>query len=269
LKRWEGRFFKDIHGAIKGEFTRIAGVVEQRGILAGIDEAQEIIMVDGLGAVIQKLYQFAGVLTANRTLREINRSAKAGEVKAGFGFDELWQKMIAEYFKLYLLTKAVLPISAEIRKVILETLQLGVTEGWSVDKMAYELLNHDFPLTRARLVTRTELVKAQFYGEELGVEASEWETEEMWISTHDHRVRSSHRKADGQTIASGGRFKVERIRNNVVIGYDMMKGPGDPEAHIENIANCRCVRSVVVARDERGRLIRKQKKLVDLQREFA
>jgi len=122
----------------------------------------------------------------------------------------------------------------------------------------------DVNLARAKLIARTENVQAQFQGEEIGKQSSEWETEDTWISAHDHRVRSSHRKVDGEVIPDGGRFKVDRVRDGIVIGHDMMKGPGDPNAHIENLANCRCVRSATVVRDERGRLIRKSKNIVAL-----
>lgn len=261
-------FNKRVLAVLKGQVSKVADTLQERGIESARTEADQIISIEGLGQVIRSLYVFVGIASARRVLTEIKRSAKQ-ETKAGFGFDEVWNRAIQEYFKLFLLTKAVLPISAEMRRLILEVIDKGVTEGWGIDRMVQELMTADFPQVRARLITRTEIVKAQFYGEELGIESSEWESNQMWISAHDHRVRSAHRKVDGETIPVGGRFKVDRIRNKVVIGYDMMKGPGDPEAHIENLANCRCVRSVVAARDERGRLIRKSKKLVDLHREFA
>jgi len=51
---------------------------------------------------------------------------------------------------------------------------------------------------------------------------------------------------------------VERFRGNILVGHDMMDGPGDRSASIENVANCRCTDARRPVRDERGRLIRKQ-----------
>lgn len=260
LKRWERLLVKPVAEAIQKQQSAIASVLRERGPQAAIDAANDIIMIDGMSQAVRRIYLLVGLSTARRTLREVNQSAKEPEKKAGFGFDEEWTKSILEYFRLYLLSKAVLPISATIRAKILATLNQGIAEGWGIDRMAFEIEGAGFRLARARLIVRTELLKAQFYGEELGKHAADFETVEEWISAHDHRVRSSHRKVDGETIESGGRFKVDRIRNKVVIGFDMMKGPGDPEASIENIANCRCVRAVRAARDEKGRIIRKRNK---------
>lgn len=264
VKKWEATFTSHINKVLKNQVAGIVSILREKGIHAAQSETHKIIMVDGLASALQRLYIFVGIQSAKRVLREVNLSARQKEKKAGFGFDEIWISLIKRFFELYLLEKAVSPISKETRRLILAILEKGITDGWGIDQMADFMTSDSFTMARARLIARTEITKAQFYGEELGVEASEWETEEQWISAHDHRVRSSHRKVDGETIPSGGKFKVDVIRNNVVVDYDMMKGPGDPEAHVENIIQCRCVRSFVARRDERGRLIPKQKKFVDL-----
>lgn len=263
VKRWEGLFTKGINNILRKQVDKVVSVLKAEGLHKAQGEADQIIMIDGLAEAIRRLYVFVGLKSARRISAEIKESARAVE-KKGFGFDEEWTRDIIRYFQLYLLDKAVLPISVETRRLILVVLDKGISEGWSIDQMADIMKSENFTLIRAKLIARTEIAKAQFYGEELGIENSEWETVETWISAHDHRVRSSHRKVDGDTIDSGGKFKVDRIRNNVVVGYDMMKGPGDPTASIENIANCRCVRSARAKRDERGRLIRKSKNVVAL-----
>lgn len=265
MKRWEVIFANQFNKVLKAEVNSIISVLKAEGPQQAIKKAEHIIIIEGLGAVLRRLYVFVGIASGKRVLKDIKQSAKVVEKKAGFGFDEIWTNLILQYFRLYLLNKAVIPISKTIRELILEVLHDGIIDGWSIDKMAGMMTDPEFTMTRARLVARTEIAKAQFYGEELGIENSEWETEQMWISAHDHRVRSSHRKVDGESIPEGGKWKVDRIRGGVVIGYDMMRGPGDPEAHIENLANCRCVRSAVAKRDERGRLILKRKKELVLQ----
>lgn len=269
VRKWEGTFASQINKALKKQVSEIVAILKADGVEAAKNAVDNIIMVEGLAVVLRRLYVFVGIQVGKRVLREIRLSARQTEKKAGFGFDEEWTAAIQQFFQLYLLDKAVTPISAETRRLILAILDKGITDGWTIDQMADLMTSEAFTMIRARLIARTEIVKAQFYGEELGIQNSEWESEEQWISAHDHRVRSSHKKVDGETLPSGGKWKVDRIRNKVVIGYDMMRGPGDPTAHIENLANCRCVRSFVARRDERGRLIPKQKKFVDLHSQVA
>lgn len=255
-------FTRHIAKAIGAETKRIADIARYHGAEAARSEADRILIIDGLAQNIRRLYVFVALKAARRITKEVNTSVKRVEVKVGGDPAEVWTQQIIEFFKLYLLSKAVIPVSATVRAYLLTVIERGLLEGWGIDKMAVELESPEFSLVRARLIARTEIVKAQFYGEQLGIDNSEFETVEMWVSAHDHRVRSSHRKVDGDTIDTGGKFKVDRIRNNVIIGYDMMKGPGDPEASVENVANCRCVRTVRAKRDEKGRIIRKRKNLV-------
>ena len=181
--------------------------------------------------------------------------------KAGFGYNPEWTQDILNYFRFKLLNKAVLPISATTRDQILEILNKGVTEGWSIDRMVQELQGADIPLSRARTIVRTEIGAAQFYGTELGKRSSPFVTVDRWISAHDSRVRHSHQDVDGHIIEEGDKFRVPIYRKNVIVGYDMMTGPGDPEASAGNVINCRCTKVTRAARDKDGNLVRRVSKI--------
>lgn len=250
LKLFERQFMKPIYQVLRKQYKAAAAMVRSGQIQRLRDQSD---IIPGLGAEIQKLYNTVGVFYANQTLREINRQAR--EVKAGFGLNQEWIDLIKEYFRLYLLNKAVLPISTTTFDDITTIINKGYQEGWGFDRMAFEIESSDMPVWRARMIVRTETLKAQNYGQQLGEEESEWETTKQWVAAEDARTRHSHRDVDGVTVKSSEKFLVKKRKG----GYDYMTGPGDPEASAENVINCRCRTVIAPLRDDRGRLVRKRK----------
>lgn len=246
-KRFERAFLKPVYTVLKNEMRRAAKMVR-----AG--KANEYlsswIIIDGLTANLQRLIEVVGLFYAKLTTREIIKSQNKG-----FGIDQAWIDLINEYFRTDLLNKAVLPISNTTRAKIFELITGGIQEGWSIDRIAFELENSEFPLWRARMIVRTEIQMAQNVGKRVAAEESDFETVKQWISAHDNRTRTTHREVDGKMVAEDGRFRVRRLKG----GFDLMNGPGDPQASAGNIINCRCTCAVVAKRDENGRLIRKRK----------
>jgi len=57
-------------------------------------------------------------------------------------------------------------------------------------------------------------------------------THKRWVAHHDHRTRTTHRIANGQTVPLDSEF--------IVGGFPLMY-PGDPTAPMEETASCRCV----------------------------
>jgi SPP1 gp7 family putative phage head morphogenesis protein len=164
-----------------------------------------------------------------------------------FGFNPEWVAQILEYFQMYLLEKAVIGVSNTTRFRILETLAKATTEGWSNDKIIKELSDLVEIRNRARMIVRTETVRAVNYGVLLGSDKYEYETQKEWVAVLDNRVRHSHETVDGQK-----REMEERFSNGLLF-------PGDPDGTPENTINCRCSIVTVAKRDARGRLIPKQK----------
>jgi hypothetical protein len=52
-----------------------------------------------------------------------------------------------------------------------------------------------------------------------------------WVTSHDEKVRGSHRIADGQRVPLEGVFQV---------GNGSLRYPGDPLGDPEEVVNCRC-----------------------------
>ncbi len=182
---------------------------------------------------------------------------------SGFGKNQKWIDDICYYLSEHMLEKAVVSISESTKTRILEILIKGIQEGWGVDKMAYQLESDEIAIWQARTIVRTELVIAMSVGHKIGVEESLWEHTKLWISAVDHRTRHGHLLMNGQRIDYADKFAVPIFESidgvDVQIGVDMMEGPGDPTAHIQNLANCRCTLAVNTKRGANGRLVRKQK----------
>ena len=58
-----------------------------------------------------------------------------------------------------------------------------------------------------------------------------------WRAIHDHRVRASHKNADGQSVPLDGLFSV---------GGEELMYPGDPSGSAANVMNCRCGMEITI-----------------------
>lgn len=264
-KLFERKYLKQVFNALHSDFIRVAKVVREKATDEARRELDKLIVNEELMPALMRLHVDAGVYQANKILREINASAKDRSEQKGFGFNAEWINAIVQYLRQNLL-KTVSGITETTKKQIIDILEEGQKQGWGIDKIANELESNELTLARARTIVRTELVKAYNKGHELGKDKSKWETEDTWISAHDNRTRHSHREVDGDRIGTGGKFKVPLYHKvggvDIQTGWDLMTGPGDPNAHIENLANCRCTKVTRARRDENGRLIPKVKRLM-------
>lgn len=59
-----------------------------------------------------------------------------------------------------------------------------------------------------------------------------------WRSIHDHRVRASHKGADGQAVMLDDTF---------LVGGEALMYPGDPSGSAANVKNCRCGMEITIS----------------------
>lgn len=88
---------------------------------------------------------------------------------------------------------------------------------------------------RAETIARTEVTRARAAGTLAGGSEQSRVTgrvlSKTWRTSHDERVRISHKDVDGETLPFWAPF--------IVAGVPMM-APGDPSAPPELVINCRC-----------------------------
>lgn len=253
----ENKFTRSIAKVLIAQFREASYVLQLRGIDALRNSISRVLIDTRIGEEIRNLYAYAGLYYAKYTYRMIQDSARQSEKAGQISFSEQWVREILDYFKMYLIDKAVNPITITSKKIISDILDQGTREGWSIERMAKELENPLQQMYRARLVVRTETAKAAFYGRQLANRDCGFETEREWISVHDRRTRHGHRDVDGMVVDATQYFPVPVYKHNFIVRTENLRGPGDPEASAENICNCRCTEAYQAKRDERGRIIRK------------
>lgn len=257
MKLFERQQLKPVAIALDKQIKPVAKILREKGIEAAINSLDRVEINSYLAKPITEIYKTVGLYFANKTIWDLQQSAKQ-EAKASFGFNFEFLQNILAFFAQYLLNKAVLPISETTRKQILQVISEGVQNGWGADKIAFELESPELTLWRARLITRTESNKAMNFGQRLGESKSEWESNKTWIAANDHRTRHSHRLVDDQQLPFKERFLVPVFAGKLQTGVDLMDGPGDVHASAGNICNCRCTLAFSARRDENGRLVRKK-----------
>jgi hypothetical protein len=260
INRFEYVYLRKVFTVLHNQFKQYATELRLRGVDAVRSQVSKLAIDTRIGEVIKNMYATIGVYYAKKVLREVKRSAVVMEKAGQFNFSEDWLRQILDYFKMYLINKAVVPITIASKKQIMDILDRGHTEGWSIERMAKELEQPLTTMWRARLIVRTETAKAAYYGRKLGEKDSGYETQKEWISCHDFRTRHGHRDVDGTVIDEGQKFQVPVYKGSSIERIEMMNGPGDPEASAANVCNCRCTEAVTARRDANGRLIKKPPK---------
>ena len=252
----------NVYMALRKQYIRVINNVKAGGVQYAINQLHFELFNKEIGKAVERIYLQAGLFMANRTLstlkkntlREGSRPEKGADTLSSslsykyqtFGFNEEWVNEILNYFRRHLLEKAVVGVSNTTRERILNILSKATEEGWSNDRIVKELSDLTEIRGRARMITRTETVRAANYGTLIGADKYEYEVQKEWVAVMDNRVRHSHAGNDGQKIEVD-----EQFSNGLLF-------PGDPNGPAEETVNCRCSLVIVAKRDRNGRLIPKR-----------
>lgn len=261
LKKQEERSIANVYMALRKQYIRVINSVKRYGVQYARNELNLTLFNREMEGAVKKIYLQAGLFMANRTLSELKKSRSNDRKEnkgadkpcsplsykyATFGFNEEWVAMIIDYFSRHLLEKAVIGVSETTRDRILTVLSKATEEGWSLDQIVKELSDLTQIRGRARMIVRTETVRAANYGVLLGADKYEYETVKEWVAVNDNRTRHSHREVDGEKRENDQSFS-----NGLLF-------PGDPSGPPESTINCRCSMALVAKRDSKGRLIPKR-----------
>jgi hypothetical protein len=199
------------------------------------------------------VYKTAGVWGARLQADELKQHER--KVKAAnFPMSEQWLKLVLAYLQPYLL-EDISGITDTMRDDILEVLRRAFEQGLAIDQIVSQLLDKGLVRARARVIARTEVVKAANAGHAAAASERPYLTEKKWSAARDHRTRHSHMLMNGVTILEDQLFKVPIFKGRALVGYDEMLHPCDPKGSAQNVCNCRC-RAVYKAKlDASGNLI--------------
>lgn len=256
-KYWLPKIYK----VFKDWDDAVIAYMEKNGVRDTMANIDSIITIQPIMDVLQRLYVSVGLKRGRIVRQEIKRDTQKLRMPT-MGVNETLTAQIKKYFELYLLNKAVIPITDTHKKLILKTLSKGIEEGRSVAQMARQIALSPYSRYHAKLVIRTETVRAANAAAELEAQQSEIILDKEWISAHDDRVRRpphskfDHWDLDGQVVPGERPF---------FSGGEELQFPGDPNGSAGNVIQCRCTVAYIPRRDANGRLIRRDKPVATIQ----
>lgn len=199
---------------------------------------------------LKRLYIVAGLSNATKVFRSIK-----GQVKDATR-DDKWTWVIAEYLKTNALDRVSIDITDTVKEKIRQEILKGTQNGWGTDKIVRNIKEDDFPKWMAKRIVRTEMNKAANIGAMVAAADLNIKVDKEWMSTEDNRTRRiprnqyDHLHMNGIQVGFDERFVVPSTKS-----VDAMLFPGDPQASVGNIVNCRCTVVFVPVKDDGGRVV--------------
>lgn len=184
---------------------------------------------------------------------------KTTKASGQWGYIDAFVEAFKLYFEMHLRNLAQL-ITEGTRKSIAEFIESKMKEGYRLD----EVREHIEELTsvnemRAQRIARTETTAAANAAGYFSAQNAEYLMMKEWIATDDSRTRQTH----GHAGVQGTKIPLEEAFTvgNYKLMYPGDKGGNGGSLHTgpEEVVNCRCTLGYHARRDERGRLILKEK----------
>jgi hypothetical protein len=238
LNRMMKYYVPKIQKVLQEYFQAAAAKVKIHGIHAAQGAIHGDLINAQVGEIVRDLYK----KSAELAIRKYKPT-----MKAGFGINQDFIDEVLAYFEKFLLEKVVLPISQTTIDQVNAVLDKAIANGWSVDETVKALENGDLTKYRARMIVRTEAVRAMNFTQTAAADEEEFEMEKQWIAIEDSRTRRAHTHAgvDGEREALD-----EPYTNGLMF-------PGDPHGSAAQTINCRCTQGFFAKRDLNGKLVRK------------
>lgn len=242
IRRIELKYFSIFEEAANEQVKAFIRDLKEGGVQQATNNANLTAFNEAFYEPLKALYIEAGVQGIERVRGEIKRDA--GRKWSGFGVNAGWVEQIMAYLEINILNRAILPITATMRKMLLDSVTNGLAEGMSVDEMIRQIENDGTPAYLTRLRVRTEAVKAANVGHVIGARSSGFEVMKIWVAALDHRTRHTHYNLNNVGVEESGVFS------------NGLKFPSDPDSNnAAEVCNCRCRVVYEAKRDNRGRVI--------------
>ena len=248
LKRKQKDFLSKIYNALQGQ---IQGFIDTGISVSNIQNVSP----EPINDILFELYKTAGVQFAHRAYVSVRRQAEKSRMP--IGFNDAVVNDIINLLQIKLLNNAVFPITETTKEFIRQVLQDAEVKGSSYDEIVHELLNADLTKVRARLITRTELMKVSNEAEQMGVDRTGFETQKIWIAARDNRTRRDHLTTDGQVVNDGQPFTVG-LENWKMLRPGDNKTTDGKDVPAGEICNCRCIIGRKVIRGSNGLPLKKE-----------
>lgn len=184
--------------------------------------------------LIKKIWAQTGYAFARRTMTDL-----ANKKENFFSLEDVWTQQVESFLNDIFLNKIV-GITETTRTAVLAVVQNGVASGWSIDRIADELLKNsdlaNLSEMRAIRIARTEVIGSSNAGSLFGAQQMNLgdRVKKKWLVALDGRERTSHRNAHFM-YADG-----IPLLDNFTVGDAHLSYPGDPNGTAKEVVNCRC-----------------------------
>jgi uncharacterized protein with gpF-like domain len=241
------------------EFDTFAKSVKRDGPSAAMSGLGAVVWDTKIMSVMSDMYREVAVQFSNSAYRAVGiESRKAyNPFKLNSTFLAEIMRFLAQY-GFYIVAF----ITQTTKKKLISLVTAAMAVGASVDDIVNLIVSKEmgeYARMRARMIIRTEVMRASNYSVSMGATEHQFQVDKMWVSMRDARTRRipkdqyDHWDMDGQVRPLDEPFQSFDKLGRVVLA-DM---PGDPKAPKGFLINCRCTVAYVPSRDANGRLINK------------
>ena len=243
-RRYERRYEKQIYTALKKQLQPYLDAVEQAP--ANINQF-DLISPAPLADVLESLYVTAGVAYAEAMYNAIQPPKKATKEQLRAGWRDFMRR-----FAVTNLTGVLIDINKTSKDIIERIVSNGLRDGKGIPDIARSIEQSVAGIftNRAKLIARTEMVKATNTAAMQSAATSDFMYEKKWVPATDNRTREDH-------LIMINKPYIPFEQPFIVGGYEMDR-PGDgTTAPASQICNCRCKVVFRIMRDANGLPMRK------------
>ena len=244
-RRYEKRYENQIFNALKRQIQPYLAAIKQTD---GNINRFDLITPVPLADILESLYVVSGVAYADAMYDAIQPPSKATK--------EMLRASWRDYMRRFAVVNVINvlnDINDTTKKLIVRLVSGGLQEGLGtleIAKKIEDVIGSVFK-NRAKLIARTEMVKATNVAAMQSAETSDFMYEKKWIPSTDDRTRIDH-------IAMLDSDWIPFDQNFIVGGYNMAQpGDGSKGAGADQICNCRCKVVFRIMRDVDGLPMRK------------
>ena len=242
-RRYERRYEKQIYTALKKQLKPYLDAIKEA---PGNINQFDLISPAPLADVLEDLYIKAGVAYADAMYNAIQPPKKVTKEV----LQAAWRDFMRR-FAVNQLSSTLIIINNTSIDVVKRFVLPALADGVGVLDIAKKLIENINLITqnRAKLIARTEMVKATNTAAMQSAATSDFMYEKKWLPAVDNRTREDHLvMLNSDWIPFNSKFSV---------GGSEMDRPGDPSAPASQVCNCRCKVVFRLMRDVDGLPIRK------------
>jgi hypothetical protein len=242
-RRYEQRYENQIFSALKAQLKPYLAAIRQA---PGNVNRFDLISPAPLADALESLYVVAGSAYADAMFSAIQPPTKTTREQARAIFRDFMRR-----FAVTNITGLLLDINRTSVTLIERLVATGLQEGLGVVEIARQIEQQvsKIFITRAKLIARTEMVKATNTAAMQSSATSDFMYEKKWIPAVDNRTRPDH-------LAMLASDYIPFDQAFIVGGVEMQQ-PGAAGAPAAQVCNCRCKVVFRIMRDVDGLPMRK------------